>query len=70
MPIMGPKEFRVKRKQTAIEMAVLLGISQGYLSKLENGSHKPSATVAERYRVLSGGRVRLQDFPAMQEAVK
>lgn len=65
MQIMGPREYRVKRKMTTAEFALLLGVSQGHVSNLENGNRKPSASVAEHYHIMSKGRVRLQDFPAM-----
>lgn len=65
MQIMGPREYRVKINKTTAEFAAILGISQGHVSNLENGNRKPSAAISERYRVLSKGKVRLQDFPAV-----
>jgi transcriptional regulator with XRE-family HTH domain len=62
---MQPVEWRNKKKYTLTQAAEITGLSRGHLCNLENGKRKPSAAVAELYRKLSGGKVRLQDFPAM-----
>lgn len=66
---MNPKQYRKKHKLNLAQMAGLIGVSSAYISMLENGKRKPSADVAESYYIVTGKRVKLQDFPAMQGAM-
>jgi transcriptional regulator with XRE-family HTH domain len=62
---MDPKSYRVSKNLTLAQMAEKLGIGAPAISMLERGTRKPSGLTAEKYRILSKGKVRLQDFPAM-----
>lgn len=65
MRITDPKSYRLEHRLTLAQVAKKLGISAGMVSMLENGKRRPSAAVAEKYRKLTRGKVRLQDFPGV-----
>jgi transcriptional regulator with XRE-family HTH domain len=65
--MMHPKRWRIKEKLSQEQLAEKLRISQVHVSRLERGECRPSAEIALAYEQLSDGKVRLQDFPAMQK---
>jgi DNA-binding transcriptional regulator YiaG len=47
-------------------MAKLLSTSQANVCRWESGMQAPSSKVARKYEIVTNGKVRLQDFPALK----
>jgi transcriptional regulator with XRE-family HTH domain len=65
---MTPHEFREMKGLSQREMAQQIGCSQPYIHKIETGKAKPSGDVIIRYRELSRGKVKPEDFPGFRRA--
>ena len=59
---MTPKEWREKEGLSQEALAEQLGLSDGYISLLEQGKRSPSFTVIKKYQKRSDGQVTADGF--------
>ena len=51
------KAWRKSKGLNQEQLGKLLGVGQGYVSRLEDGKHEPSASIGESLRQLSDGLI-------------
>lgn len=49
--------FRLKQKLSQAQLALLVGVSQGYIAHIENGRRRPSPDIAKRLEKETSGEV-------------
>ena len=56
------KKWRFDNEMTLVELATILGVSNGYLSLLERREREPSFSLARRIAKLTKGAVKIENF--------
>jgi transcriptional regulator with XRE-family HTH domain len=56
------KKWRFENDMTLVELAERLGVTNGYLSLLENRQREPSIRLARQISKITRGKVRIEDF--------